>query len=450
MSGRILRVFLPVSVILAVLALPGCLPRPQARFFADVKEGRTPLTVQFEDKSYLEKSVEIVSWEWNFGDGTTSAEQNPSHTYVLPGWFNVSLTVRTNRGQQATFVQTRMIHAIKGYADGGTWRPCEMMPVPGGVFTMGATDEEMGEADEYPRHEVNLSPYAIGKYEVTNREFADMLNWALVFGSLSNDDGEPYDGGSIYFGREKMLDASQLDAILYDKAGQYFYVASDIGAGGQQYSRAEHPVFGVTWIGAVIYCNWLSVREGLEPAYEPGIWRCNLNATGYRLPTEAEWERAAGWDGEAHWRYPFDSTVITENWASFLNGYTGQHVNPMGLAREPFTSPAGWFNGVNVSPRGLLPVQDAVSPAGCYDMGGNVREWCNDWYPLGLSTYYTFCAAQGTVTDPAGPDGGAARVTRGGSWNSEGFYCRSANRGNTPAALGENTIGFRLCRSMNE
>jgi formylglycine-generating enzyme len=80
-------------------------------------------------------------------------------------------------------------------------------------------------------------------------------------------------------------------------------------------------------------------------------------------------------------------------------------------------------------------------PAGCYDMSGNVWQWCNDWYGSG---YYTTCDNLGTVTDPEGGTSGSSRVSRGGSWFSYGDYCRSANRNvNDPDAAYYNG-GFRI------
>jgi formylglycine-generating enzyme required for sulfatase activity len=122
-------------------------------------------------------------------------------------------------------------------------------------------------------------------------------------------------------------------------------------------------------------------------------------------------------------------------------------VNPLGLSTLPFTSPVGWFDGVDVSPNGGVRTVNSVSPVGCYDMSGQVSEWVHDWYG---PNYYN--AGGPPWENPTGPalNAGVGRVLRGGSWWFPEFDARTANRA-AVAPDGSNmllfTVGFRVAKS---
>ncbi|MFC1735750.1 putative Ig domain-containing protein [Candidatus Hydrogenedentota bacterium] len=296
-----------------------------------------------------------------------------------------------------------------------------MVTVPAGTFTMGRTaggDDENGVSDELPRHDVYLDSYEMGEYEVTNAEYAYILNWAL------DNDRLTYTSGNISaYGQ--MLLAVTLDPCQIDYSGDQFVVESRDG-----YSMEDHPVIVVTWHGAVTYCNWLSEVNGLTPCYDTSTWNCDFTQNGYRLPTEAEWERAAAWDGSKHWIYSFQSDTNTSTRANYNSN------NPLELSSYPYTTPAGYYNGVNSSRA------DSQSPVGCYDMSGNVWEWCHDLY---AKDYYGISPEN----NPTGPASGSNHVLRGGSWlfTFYGFSLRSAYRGANSASSAEDFNGFRISRN---
>ena len=309
--------------------------------------------------------------------------------------------------------------------------------VPSGTFTMGARDDgddgTYRYSDELPRHEVTLSAYYIGKYEITNEQYCEVLNWAKGMGYLENSGGGSYTGGNVYKNGYILLYVDSYCQIVYSD-GSFTWKYRD------GYSMENHPVVVVSWYGSVAFCNWLSEKEGKTPAYNLSTWELvNKNGGGYRLPTEAEWERAAAWDGSKHWIYGYTSD--NGNNRNRYNHYddlggTG-YVNPLGLSDYPYTSPVGWFNGVNISPNGSVQTINSPSPVGCYDMSGNVWEWCHDWYS---STYYN----GGAMIDPNGPASGSYLVLRGGGWDYSAQSCRSADRSDYDPTYADYDIGFRV------
>lgn len=316
----------------------------------------------------------------------------------------------------------------------------EMVTVPAGKLRMG---DPWGEGDslERPVHPVFLSAYEIGRYEVTNAEYAAFLNTALGAGEITVTSNVVY------------LSGNSADALFYPQA---VFSYSQITHSGGTFtprtrssrtlglvSMADHPVVAVTWHGAAAYCNWLSRQQGYQEVYaQSGLWPSNLSRNGYHLPTEAQWERAAGWDPahndpvvQGHWRYGFQCDSIDFSRANYVNGSTS--ANPLSLTSYPYTSPAGFYNGVNVSRTGAIV--NSPSAAGCYDMSGNVWEWCNDWW------YRVY--AVDSVSDPAGPSTGTYRVLRGGSSGSNGHDCRSAERDPANPSGRNHGIGFRVSRN---
>ena len=180
------------------------------------------------------------------------------------------------------------------------------------------------------------------------------------------------------------------------------------------------PVEKVSWLDAVEFCNRLSRREGLQPAYrisgDDVSW--NESADGYRLPTEAEWEYAC----RAGTTTPFSfGQNITPNQVN----YDGNHPYRSGLRAR--------YRQRTVE-AGSLPANDW----GLHEMHGNVWEWCWDWYGYYSSSF---------GTDPTGLQSGSFRATRGGACYSNAQFCRSANRNRIAPVKRHNDLGFRLAKS---
>jgi formylglycine-generating enzyme required for sulfatase activity len=244
--------------------------------------------------------------------------------------------------------------------------PANMVRINGGTFTMGSPASEPERFDNEVQHSVRINPFYMGRYEVTQRE------WLEIMGNNPS-----------YFKGDNL------------------------------------PVENVNWYDAVEYCNRLSERERLTPAYTINgtdvTW--NKKAKGYRLPTEAEWEYAC----RAGTITPFSTGMnITTNQANY-NGNFPYNRNARGMNRGR-SIPVGSFT---------------PNSWGLYDMYGNVWEWCWDWY----GEY-----SRGAQTDPAGPASGSYRVIRGGAGSLVGGDLRSAARGYYSPSSGFNDLGFRLVR----
>ncbi len=343
---------------------------PQACFTVNNNNCQAPCTVSFTNCS-----TNASSYQWNFGDGTTSTASNPNKTYNTAGTYTVQLTATSMSGANSTTTQTINIT--------GSSNAPVMKSIPAGTFTMGCNSsvDPNCNSDELPTHSVTLSTYQISETEVTQAQ------WQALMGSNPS-----------YFS-----------------------------------NCPQCPVEQVSWYNAVVYCNRLSESQGLEPCYysnsgftsvygksgstwtlpNSGTVFWKTSAKGYRLPTEAEWERAAR-DGVSNQAHSGGNDINAVAWYGQNSGNQTQPVK-----QKP----------ANGTPNYKL-----------YDMSGNVWEWCFDWY---ASNYYINSPA----SNPTGPSSGSYRVRRGGSWNNVPAYCRVAFRFILAPDYRNSVLGFRLART---
>ena len=258
----------------------------------------------------------------------------------------------------------------------------DYMLVPAGSFKMGDNFGD-GESRERPVHTVDLDAYYIGKHEITNGE------WRKFRDDPGYDDPKFWPSGHV-------VPKTQVP---------YWTQANNHGGGTPD--SDNYPVLGVNWDSAVAYCNWLSAKTGKK----------------YRLPTEAEWEKAAR--GTDQRKYPWGNTIDKS------------YANIVGSQRYDTGQIVGYYDG---SKRGDLQTHNGASPYGVHDMAGNVMEWCSDWYSR---NYYSVSPKK----NPEGPKSGAYRVVRGGTFFMEPLdqrvYLRS---GAWPSVQSHRMLGFRAAR----
>ena len=226
----------------------------------------------------------------------------------------------------------------------------DIVLVPGGLFLMGS---EIGQENERPPHRVWVDGFGIAKYPVTNREYR-------IFVEQTQAHVPPFWSEAMF-------------------------------------SHPDQPVVGVTWHDATAYCGWLSQRS----------------AKTFRLPSEAEWERAARGKRESA-LYPWGDEPPS------ARPYAGYDVKSGGPDRVGANEPNDF---------------------GLYDMSEGVHEWCSDYY---AHDYYRHSPER----NPQGPDSGQRRASRGGSWRHQIKFSRCAARSSLPPGFKYADYGFRVALTM--
>ena len=259
-----------------------------------------------------------------------------------------------------------------------------MVYIPAGEFTMGSDGKIYN--DEKPVHLVTLDGYWIGKYEVTVGQFKEFVKETGY-----RTEAEKGDGAYVY-----TKDADWVKKKDANWQNPYFKQGD------------KHPVVCISWNDAVAYNKWLSEKMGLP----------------FKLPTEAQWEKAArGTDGR---KYPWDDSPVSGEKLNFADKNTEFSWSDKSIDDGyKYTAPVGSY-------------LSGASPYGLLDMAGNVWEWCSDWFD---EDYYEKSPGK----NPTGPDSGSYRVVRGGSWDFSADFVRCAIRDDSDPAYRDISLGFRLC-----
>lgn len=191
--------------------------------------------------------------------------------------------------------------------------------------------------------------------------------------------------------------------------------------------KPNNPVELVSWYDAAKFCNALSQMEGWQPVYtESRDWPTEINANGYRLPTEVEWEYAcrAGTTTSFSFGDALECYDTGSNYCEIADQYMWWCGNEI----------SGWLESVSKEVGLKLP-----NPWGLYDMHGNVWEWCNDWW---CDPY-----DRGDQVDPINQSSISLKILRGGKWDENLWYCRSAFRYRHSAEITYYGFGFRVTRT---
>ena len=359
---------------------------------SDADSDTLSMSVEISDDSGTSFLVPVTALS-----GDTSVSATPTPTSKALVW---EASVDFNQQFNSTMV-------VRVIADDGSSPkppPAGMVLIPAGPFEMGRQSSSGG-SDELPVHTVTVSAFYLDQFEVTKALWDDVQAWAV----------QPANG--------------------YNFGNNFGNAASGQGA--------FHPVHTVNWYDCVKWCNARSQKEGLTPVYytDAGFTTvfktgegtapfANWSANGFRLATEAEWEKAAR------------GTLVgnTYPWGNSITGadanYSGSG-DPFEPGANPDTTPVGYYDGDQV-PAGA----NRANGYGLYDMSGNVWEWCWDLYD---GSYY----GSSPATDPRGPTSASgARVLRGGSWFDVADFLRCACRNSFNPVVDNGGIGFRSARGL--
>ncbi len=278
---------------------------------------------------------------------------------------------------------------------------------------MGSPESELGHTgkheDDEVLHPVRLTqPFLLCQTEVTKGQFAAFVQDA-GYESEAEKDGN---GG---YGYEKNSDG----AFEWKQDPKFTWKQPGFT------QRDEEPVVNVSWNDACDYCNWLSKKEGVPEFYRTGVGSVSVQGgSGYRLPTEAEWEYACRAGSKSAFQFGDDAEGM-ERVGNVADASSKAKYN----WSEAITADDGY---ANTSPIGSF----RANGFGLFDMHGNVWEWCWDVYVENGSS---------SATDPDGASTGSLRVRRGGSWNNGPR--RSARRKWDDQSYRDYGLGFRVASS---
>lgn len=311
--------------------------------------------------------------------------------------------------------------------------PQDMVFIEGETFVMG-TDEQNGILGEFPKHQVSVSSFWMDKYEVTNQDFLDFVEatgyvtkaekkiaWEEIKDLFSEGTEKPADSllrpASLVFTPKEVSDYSdytQWWTLVYGADWRH-----PTGSKSSIKDKMNHPVVHVSWEDAMAFAQW----------------------KGKDLPTEAEWELAAGVSKGSIYAW---GTITPNDSKPQANYFQGKF--PIQNSEEddfPLTAPKASF---------------VANEFGLYDMSGNVWEWCKDWYDV---AYFSQCEKLGQVKNPQGAKsfndplepGIPKRVVKGGSFLCNDSYCsgyKIARRMGMDYQSSANHTGFRCVKRIIE
>lgn len=373
-----------ISVLILYMLLTGCVK---------VQEYDTQIALSVSDNLLSFESIDeqktfdvISNDDWTVRSDATWLTISPLH-----GTNDGIITVKADSNTMVSPRETQLtvISNVQGVqkqtvriVQSGNLSGIKMVYINAGTFIMGSLESEPDSNDnERPTHSVTLNAFRLSEKEITNDEYCRFLNANYI---------DRYGQGAVSgFNGARDLIYTHEWGIIYTN-GQW----------RPQTGFANHPVVNVTWYGAKAFCDW----------------------AGGRLPTEAEWEYAC----RAGTTTPFNTgNNITTSLANF-DGRDIYNGNPAGGVYIEQTQPVGSY---------------APNAWGLYDMHGNVREWCRDYWS---SSYYSSSA----VANPQGSTSSIWRMWRGGSWNDGAKNCRSAYRSSALPENYNNQLGFRLAADI--
>lgn len=356
-----------------------------------------------EQQGPINKKVVPPSQTFRLADGhytvTYQSAQNPPKT--------IDIDIRAPRSQTLSFPLSQPAvskhkssnqsqHEIADHA---------LIQVPSGLAIIGDPFSD-SPLNERTAKEINIPTFSIGVYEVTNTQFADWLNRALrdqtaILGDPAHPGYILNQAGNILC---KTWDADPLSQLTFLKRENQMVALPIPG-------KENHPVIHVTWYGAQAYCA----------------------DNGYRLPTEAEWEKAAGMSFSAsnqkprRFKFGFGKDEIDRTWANYRSDE-----QPIG-AMQVLTTPVGFYNGRNTLPLTAqdhtpLATHEAKSPIGAFDMSGNVWEW----------------VMSGNEDSPLNP---SYKIVKGGCYDSLADGVRVSERLALPPDYSDIFTGFRVAQT---